>query len=249
MNECFDYFVRSFSSVHPKVFNIPSWIPTLSDSQISNVIRKMKASVCPCPLDQLSIIFFKRCPFLRTYLSEIIRTAWSTGSVPSEWKRACTILIHKKENANNHANFPPITLQSVPLKVFTSRLRDAIFNFLSANNYIEQEIQKGFTPGLSGTFEHNAQMANIINKARTKQRTLVITLLDLKNALKTSILTNEFRTPFISVGHGVLQGDCLSPLLFKLCFNTFLQHIKSEKVPSIWLFPQVLKSHPLVPVR
>ena len=46
---------------------------------------------------------------------------------------------------------------------------------------------------------------------------------------KTSILTNEFRTPFLSVGRGVLQGDCLSPLLFNLCFNKFLQHIKSEK--------------------
>ena len=85
-------------------------------------------------------------------------------------------------------------------------------------------------------------MADIINKARTKQRSLVITLLDLKNAFaevhhnliqtaldyhhipdhikslvkslytdfKTSILTNEFRTPF-SVHRGVLQGDCLSP--------------------------------------
>ena len=46
---------------------------------------------------------------------------------------------------------------------------------------------------------------------------------------KTAILTNEFRTPFLFVGGGVLQGDCLSPLLFNLCFNTFLQHIKSEK--------------------
>ena len=26
-----------------------------------------------------------------------------------------------------------------------------------------------------------------------------------------------------------MQGDCLSPLLFNLCFNTFIQHIKSEK--------------------
>ena len=173
---------RTLLSVNPtKVFNLPSWIPTLSDpvipfnlepptyQQISNVIRKMKASGSPCPLDQLSIICFKRCP--RTYLSEIISTAWSTGSV-----------IHKKENANDPADFRPITLQSVPLKVFTSCLRNAIFNFLSANNYIEQEIQKRFTPGLSGTFEHAAQMADIINKARTKQRSLVITLLDLKNA-------------------------------------------------------------------
>ena len=88
MNECFDYFARTLSSVNPtKVFNFPSWIPALSDpvipfnlepptyQQISNVIRKMKASGSPCPLDQLSIICFKRCPFLRTYLSEIIRTA------------------------------------------------------------------------------------------------------------------------------------------------------------------------------
>ena len=40
---------------------------------------------------------------------------------------------------------------------------------------------------------------------------------------KTSILTKEFRTPFISVGRGVLQGDCLRQLLFNLCFNTFLK--------------------------
>ena len=145
--------------------------------------------------------------------------------------------------------------------MFTSCLRNALYTYLTANNFIEHNIQKGFKPNLSGTLEHTAQMANIINKARTKQRSVVITLLDLKNAFgeihhnliktvldyhhipghvksiieilytdfKTSIITSEFRTPFISVGRGVLQGDCLSPLLFNMCFNTFIQHIKSDK--------------------
>ena len=95
----------------------------------------------------------------------------------------------------------------------------------------------------------------------TKQRSLVITLLDLKNAFgevhhnliqsvlsyhhipdhikilikslytdfRTSVITSQFNTPFIHVGRGVLQGDCLSPLLFNLCFNTFAQHMKSDK--------------------
>ena len=43
-----------------------------------------------------------------------------------------------------------------------------------------------------------------------------------------SISTAEYHTPFITVGHGVLQGDCLSPLLFNMCFNTFIQHIKED---------------------
>ena len=37
------------------------------------------------------------------------------------------------------------------------------------------------------------------------------------------------QTPFTPVRRGVLQGDCLSPLLFNMCFNTFVQHIKVEK--------------------
>jgi hypothetical protein len=134
-----------------------------------------------------------------------------------------------------------------------------MYSFLTANNFIEHNIQEGFTPNLSGTLEHTAQMANIIKKARIKQRSLVITLIDLKNAFgevhhnlvtsvldyhlipehikliveslytnfQTSIITSEFRTPFITVG--VLQGNCLSPLLFNMCFNTFIQHIKAEK--------------------
>ena len=104
-------------------------------------------------------------------------------------------------------------------------------------------------------------MANIINKARTKQRSLIITLLDLKNAFgevhhnlipavllyhhipneiqhlirslysnfHTSTITDSYQIPFIKVGGGVLQGDCLSPLTFNLCFNTFIHYISHQK--------------------
>ena len=51
----------------------------------------------------------------------------------------------------------------------------------------------------------------------------------LYSDFKISIITLEFSTPYIPVGRRVLQGDCLSPLLFNMCFNTFIQHIKSEK--------------------
>ena len=35
---------------------------------------------------------------------------------------------------------------------------------------------------------------------------------------QTSIITSKFYTPFIHVGRGVLQGDCLSPLLFNTTY-------------------------------
>lgn len=137
--------------------------------------------------------------------------------------------------------------------MFTLCLRKAIFSFLDSNKPIELEIQKAFKLNLSGTVEHIAQMANIINKPRIKQWSLVITLLDLKNAFgkvhqyliqcvldyhhipdhiksNISIFYTDFKTSiitsYLSVGRGVLQVDCLSTLLFNICFNTFIQHIK-----------------------
>ena len=80
------------------------------------------------------------------------------------------------------ANFRPITLESVPLKIFPSVLRNSIFAFQRSNNFIEHEIQKGFIPRLSEILEHNSLMVLIINRARSRQRFLVVTLLDLKNA-------------------------------------------------------------------
>ena len=106
----------------------------------------MKASGTPCPLDQISIICFKRCPFLRSYLTDLFRAVWISGVIPTEWKRACTILIHNKGDTNLPYNFRPITLETVPLKVLTSCLRNTTYSFLTANNYIEHIISKKASP-------------------------------------------------------------------------------------------------------
>ena len=112
-------------------------------------------------------------------------------------------------------------------------------------------------------------MAYMINKARVRQRSLIITFLDLKNAFGevhqrliqrildyhyipdevqqlvdslyqdfyTSILSKDFATPFIQVRRGVLQGDCLSPLLLNMCFNSFIQLIISDSYKQLGFSP------------
>ena len=128
----------------------------------------MKSSGCPCPLDQISILVFKHCPHLRSYLTAVLEQVWESGKIPEVWKKATTILIHKKESCEDPANFRPITLESVPLKILTSLIRNKMFAFLSENKYVEHEVQKGFTPKVSGTFEHTSQMAYLINHAKDK---------------------------------------------------------------------------------
>ena len=213
-SDCLSFFKKYFSVRSPsKSFSIPSWIPSLATPQvpfnldppsyqeISRIIRNMKTSASPCPLDQASIISFKRCPYLRSYLTQLISAVWSSGSVPSAWKRACTVLVHKKGVTNGPSKFRPITLESVPLKVFTSSLRNSIFKFLAENNFVEHAIQKGFSPKLLGTLEHTAQMAEVINQARLKQRFLVITLIDLKNAFSEVHHNTSFEVYILTSKH------------------------------------------------
>ena len=61
-------------------------------------------------------------------------------------------------------------------------MRNRMYEFLLKNKYIESSVQKGFTPGMTGTFEHTAQLAHLIRQAKKQQRSLIVTLLDLKNA-------------------------------------------------------------------
>ena len=140
-------------------------------------------------------------------------------------------------------------------------LRNRVRTYLINNQYIESHYQKGFMPGMSGTFEHIAEMSHIINHSRKQQWSVTITLIDLKNAFgevhhsliqsvlryhyipdeinrivkilyndfHLSIITNDFHTTYIALEKGVLQGDSLSPVIFNLIINTFIQCVKEEK--------------------
>ena len=149
-------------------------LEALTYKDIAKIIFKMKSSASPCPLDQISIIVLKKCPYFRTYLWRIISASWTRGYFPTVWKRGITVLAYKKDS-----NFRPITLQPVLSKVFTSILRNRIYDF--KNKYIESNLQKGFWDNIPRCIEHTETLTHIINHARKRKRSLIIRLLDLKN--------------------------------------------------------------------
>ena len=77
LERCKQSFIETLSAKHPnKQFPIPSWIPSFSNpihpfqsdpppyQKITSIIRRMKSSSSPCPIDKISVICFKRCPYL-----------------------------------------------------------------------------------------------------------------------------------------------------------------------------------------
>ena len=67
-------------------------------------------------------------------------------------------------------------------KIFTPIIRNRLYNFLAEKNYIESNVQKGFLDNISGCYEHTEALTYVINHSRKKQRNLVVTLTELKNA-------------------------------------------------------------------
>ena len=92
------------------------------------------------------------------------------------------MLIYKKGDTNDPSNFRPITLQPVFYKVLSSVIRNWIYAYLEENKFVDKRIQKGFWPTLDGVFEHTQMLTQLLNEARRHQRSIIVTLLDLRNA-------------------------------------------------------------------
>ena len=214
---CYQFFKNCFSRSKINRFNIPAWMPQYDNPKksfnlqppsyrdISKIISKIKAGAPACSLDQVSVLTLKKCPYLRTYLTCLIQKLWKGQNIQSVWKKAVTILIYKSDDPSNPKNFRPITLENVFLKVYAAFIRNRIFEYLKANDYIEFRVQKGFIPEISGTIEPTQQLHT------------------------ASIGTKTFVTSPLQVEKGVLQGGCLSPLLFNMLFNTFIQTLTKSK--------------------
>ena len=67
-------------------------------------------------------------------------------------------------------------------KVYTKWMKVRIYDYLCKNGLIDQSTQKGFWSNISGTVEHTETLTYLMNHAKNKQRSLNVSLIDLRNA-------------------------------------------------------------------
>ena len=97
-------------------------------------------------------------------------------------------------------------------------MKRRLFKFLSQNNYLDKKKQKGFWPGIDGVIEHTEMLTHLIKDAKKHSRSLIITLLDLKNAfgevhhelIKTALRYHHVPNSFIDLFDNIYNDATIS---------------------------------------
>ena len=120
----------------------------LSVEAVEEVLTNLKPHKAAGP-DGVESQLLKECAKeMAPTLCHIFRKSMDDGEVPSQWKEAHVIPIHKKGNKAIMANFRPVALTSVICKVFEKIICSAILSYLTRNGLITPQ-QHGFVKGRS----------------------------------------------------------------------------------------------------
>ena len=116
--------------------------------KIREKIKGLKTNSAPGP-DGISVkLLQSACEELLEPLMLLYESTLNSGTVPSVWKQAVVTPIFKKGTKGEPGNYRPVSLTSIPCKIFESIMKDSIMDHLLDNNLIKSS-QHGFMPGRS----------------------------------------------------------------------------------------------------
>ena len=157
----------------------PPTIKNIADS------AKRKRNGATPGLDAITYVPFKKCPSLLAFLYQMGRKIWKELEIPEDWAQAFIALLKKgslTDDLDIVSEFRPITMTATMGKIFLSIIADRLQSFFVKNNYIPREVQKGFLSGIAGCVEHTFTLFEALREAKSEQRQIVVSWIDLANA-------------------------------------------------------------------
>ena len=158
-----------------------------STSRIKYYLSKINPNKAQGP-DEIHGRILKHCASSLAYpLSILFKISYNTGYIPSDWKLAHVVPIHKKGSKSNVANYRPISLTSLVMKTFEKLIRDEL---MTRYKELLDPRQHGFLPQKSCC----TQMVEYCDSLA----------LSLNQNLRTDVIYLDFSKAFDSVNHDII---------------------------------------------
>ena len=190
-------------------------------------------------------------------IHKLFTLMWILGETPTCWKTSTTIMLYKKGDHTNPANYRPIGLNNTMGKLWTAMTTTAIACY-AENLGILSTAQEGFRAHRS-THRQILNLIHDIEDAALHKKDLYAAFFDFKSAFNmvdhdkllcimydlgfptdaievvksiyeeatTRLTHNKGLGSFIQLIRGTIQGDTLSPLLFLIFIEPLHRWLKA----------------------
>ena len=151
----FNEFFSSVFTVETNPFDLPSSNSSecvsklssvlISPEDVSDAIKRLKPDSSPGPDEIPNRLIIESRIFLSNSLADFFNLLLSTSSLPSEWKEANIVPIHKSGSFASPNNYRPVSLTSSICKIFERILHRKILAYVQEHKLLNTS-QHGFLP-------------------------------------------------------------------------------------------------------
>ena len=217
-------------------------------SRVRKLLSKVNSNKAHGP-DGIHGKILKNCAIgLAFPLSRVYKLSYNTGQIPSQWKEANVVPVHKKGSKNVVLNYRPISLTCLVMKIFERIIKEELLNhtgqfldprqhgFLASKSCSTNMV--GFCDNLAVSLNNNlrsdviyfdfAKAFDSVNHDlvlyKLKHRygidgTLLKFLTNYLQDRKQRVVIGNESSVYLSVDSGVPQGSIIGPILFVLFIN------------------------------